>query len=64
MSDLDRFAEKPFQEVLEYWAETMVEQEATMPDCFSEIVLGYSFTLPNGVQAKIEIGRDIIEDEK
>lgn len=61
MSDLERFAEKPFQDVLEYWAETVLEQEATMPDCFNGIVLGYSFTLPSGVQAKIEIGRNIIE---
>lgn len=63
MSDLVRFSSTPFQEVLEYWAKTLEDIEVDMPEHITGVSATYTFELPNGMQAKIEVGRDILEED-
>lgn len=63
MSDLVRFASSPFQDVLEGWAKTIEDMEVDMPEHITGISATYTFELPNGMQAKVEVGRDILEED-
>lgn len=56
-------SESPFFEVLNKWGEELIEQEERLSEMFAGIIIGKSFTLKSGVQVKIEIGRDIIEED-
>jgi len=56
-------SDSPFYEVLNQWGEELIEQEERLSEMFSGIVIGKNFTLKSGVQVKIEIGRDIIEED-
>lgn len=56
-------SESPFCEVLNQWGEELIEQEERLSEMFAGIVIGKNFTLKSGVQVKIEIGRDIIEED-
>lgn len=55
--------ESPFHEVLSQWGEDLIEQEKNLLEEFEGVILGRSFTLKNGIQVKVEIGRDIIEED-
>lgn len=56
-------SETPFHEVLSQWGEDLIEQEKNLLEEFEGVILGRSFTLKNGIQVKVEIGRDIIEED-
>jgi hypothetical protein len=56
-------SESPFCEVLNQWGEELIEQEKNLPEMFEGVILGRSFTLKNGIQVKVQIGRDIIEED-
>lgn len=63
MSDLVRFASSPFQNVLEEWAKAIEDMEVDMPEHITGISATYNFELPNGMQVKVEVGRNILEEE-
>lgn len=56
-------SESPFYEVLDQWSEDLIEQEKNLLEEFEGVILGRSFTLKNGIQVKVQIGRDIIEED-
>lgn len=56
-------SESPFYEVLDQWGEDLIEQEKDLLEVFESVILGRSFTLKNGIQVKVQIGRDIIEED-
>lgn len=64
MTDLIRFSETPFQEVLEYWGDELDKVMLDLPDDVTGVIAKYHFTLPNGMQVKIEVGRDILNQEE
>lgn len=64
MTDLVRYSETPFQEVLEYWGDEMDKIMLDLPDNVTGVVAEYTFNLPNGMQVRIEVGRDILNQEE
>lgn len=64
MTDLVRFSEIPFQEVLEYWGDEMDKIMIGAPEYITGVSAVYIFALPSGMQVKVEVGRDILNQEE
>lgn len=64
MADLVRFSETPFQEVLEYWGDEMDKFMVDMPEYITGVSAEYTFTLPSGMQVRVEVGRNILNQEE
>lgn len=63
MSDKNKVtSESPFYEVLNQWGDEVIEQEKSMPEFCSGIEMKHGFTLKNGMQVQIFIGRNILEE--
>lgn len=56
-------SESPFYMVLNQWGDEVIEQEKTMPDFCESVEMKHSFTLKNGMQVQVIVGRDIIEED-
>ena len=56
-------SESPFYKVLECWAEEVIRTEESLPDGLCNPVSDQEFTLNNGMQVKILIGRNIHDDD-
>lgn len=63
MTDLVRYSETPFQEVLEYWGDEIDKVMLDLPEYISGVSAVYTFTLPSGMQVKVEVGRDILNQD-
>lgn len=63
MTDLVRYSETPFQEVLEYWGDEIDKVMLHLPEYISGVSAVYNFTLPSGMQVKVEVGRDILNQD-
>lgn len=55
--------ESPFHKVLESWADEVIEQEKSLPEFCSGVEMKHGFTLKNGMQVQVIVGRDILEDD-
>lgn len=55
--------ESPFHRVLEIWADEVIEQEKNMPDFCESVEMKHGFTLKNGMQVQVIVGRDILEED-
>lgn len=64
MTDLVRYSETPFQEVLEYWGNELDKIMLDVPDYITGVSAGYTFTLPSGMEVKVEVGRNILNQEE
>lgn len=64
MTDLVRFSETPFQEVLEYWGDELDKCMIGAPEYITGVSAEYTFTLPSGMQVRVEIGRNILNQEE
>lgn len=64
MTDLVRYSETPFQEVLEYWGNELDKIMLDAPDYITGVSAGYTFTLPSGMEVKVEVGRNILNQEE
>lgn len=64
MADLVRFSETPFQEVLEYWGYEMDKILMNVPECITGVSAVYTFILPSGMEVKVEVGRNILNQEE
>ena len=64
MTDLIRFSEIPFQKVLEYWSDEMDKIMLDLPDDVTGVIAEYSFKLPNGMQVRMEVGKNILNQEE
>lgn len=65
MSDKNKVtSESPFYEVLNHWANEVIEQEKDMPDFCEAVTMDKTFTLKrSGMQVRVTIGRDIHEED-
>lgn len=57
-------SESSFYKVLDYWADEVIEQEKDMPDFCIAVVKNSRFTLKNGMQVKISIGRNVNDEDE
>ena len=64
MTDLVRYSETPFQEVLEYWGDELDKIMLDVPNYVTGVSAGYTFTLPSGMEVKVEVGRNILNQEE
>lgn len=64
MADLVRFSETPFQEVLEYWGDEVDKCMVGAPEIIVGVSQEFHFTLPSGMQVKVEVGRNILSQEE
>ena len=64
MTDLVRYSETPFQEVLVYWGGELDKLMLDIPEHITGVSAEYHFTLPTGMQVRIEVGRDILNQEE
>lgn len=64
MTDLVRYSETPFQEVLEYWGDELDKCMIGAPEYIVGVSQEFNFTLPSGMQVKVEVGRNILNQEE
>lgn len=64
MSDKNKVtSESPFYEVLNQWGDEVIEQEKIMPDFCESVEMKHGFTLKNGMQVQVIVGRNILEED-
>ena len=64
MKDLNSYSETPFQEVLEYWGDGLDKCMIGAPEFIVGVSQEFHFTLPSGMQVKVEVGRNILNQEE